>query len=87
MSQPTHLTTLALTLAAHQGVTHFAISMRIFRKGDFFHGFITGKKRDCQTKTAERVLAWFDANWPEDLAWPSDIARPTTEPRASGRAA
>ena len=84
MSQTTQLTSLALILAAHEGNTHFAISMRIFGKGDFFHGLLT-KKRDCQTKTAERAFAWFDANWPEDLAWPDHIARPKAEPRTSGR--
>jgi len=31
----------------------------------------------CTVKTAERMMAWFDANWPRDLAWPRDIPRPT----------
>lgn len=86
MSQREHLVELARTLAAHEGVTHFAISMRIFGKGDFFHGVIT-KGRDCQTKTAERVLAWFDTHWPADLAWPKHIARKSAQHRASGCAA
>lgn len=86
MSQTHHLIELAQTQAAHEGVTHFAISMRIFGKGDFFHGLIT-KDSDCRTRTAERVLKWFDTNWPADLAWPKHIARPSAEARAAGRAA
>ena len=65
---------LAERLAAHQGVTHFAISMRIFGKGDFFKGLKGG--RDCRTRTAVRALGWFTKNWPADLDWPSDIPRP-----------
>lgn len=76
MTQRTHLIELAQTLANHQGVTHFAISMRIFGKGDFFHNLIT-KGWDCRTRTAERVMTWFDANWPVDLTWPKHIARPS----------
>lgn len=88
MSQTKHLIELAQTLSAHEGVTHFAISMRIFRKGDFFHGLIV-LGRDCQTRTAERVMHWFDANWPQDLAWPKHIPRPSelAKPPRAGRAA
>lgn len=31
----------------------------------------------CTLKTAARVLAWFDENWPADLTWPKHIARPS----------
>lgn len=68
------LITLAETLAAHQGVTHFAISMRALGKGDFFKKLMAGG--DCRTATAARVLAWFDASWPRDLDWPVGIPRP-----------
>jgi len=70
------LITLAETLAAHQGVTHFAISMRALRKGDFFKK-MKDQGADCRTRTAAKLMAWFDANWPRDLAWPRDIPRPT----------
>ena len=66
--------TLATTLAAHDGVTHFAISMRALGKGDFFKNLMAGG--DCRTTTAARVLSWFDENWPADLEWPRDIPRP-----------
>jgi len=68
------LITLAETLATHQGVTHFAISMRALGKGDFFKKLMAGG--DCRTATAARVVTWFDANWPSDLEWPADIPRP-----------
>ncbi|MBA3908312.1 MAG: hypothetical protein C0524_00210 [Rhodobacter sp.] len=75
MSQTALLLHLAQTLAAHESVGHFAISMRIFGKGDFFHNIIA-KGADCRTRTAERVLTWFADNWPADLEWPRDIPRP-----------
>ena len=82
MSQTSKLLQLAQTLAAHEGVGHFAISMRIFGKGDFFHNIIT-KGSDCRTRTAERVMQWFSDNWPDDLAWPRDIPRPAKTKRAA----
>lgn len=75
MEQKHALTTLAEMLAAHQGVTHFAISMRALGKGDFFLKLLAGG--DCRTATAARVLAWFADNWPADLEWPADIPRPS----------
>ncbi|MGJ8606193.1 MAG: hypothetical protein ACSHXH_18935 [Marivita sp.] len=76
MDQKTALITLAETLATHQGVTHFAISMRVHRKGDFFKNLMDGS--DCRTATAAKVLAFFHDNWPADLEWPADIPRPKT---------
>ena len=81
MEQRQALITLAETLAAHQGVTHFAISMRALGKGDFFKKLMK-EGGDCRTVTAEKLLVWFDANWPADLEWPKAIARP-----AKGRVA
>ncbi|KAB6715828.1 hypothetical protein [Roseobacter sp. TSBP12] len=76
MEQRTALITLADTLASHQGVTHYAISMRALKKGDFFKNMKDGS--DCRTTTAAKVLEFFHTNWPEDLEWPSDIPRPKT---------
>ena len=84
MDQRTALITLAQTLAAHQGVTHYAISMRALGKGDFFKKLIDGG--DCRTATAARIVAWFDQNWRADLEWPRDIPRPETTTN-TGRAA
>ena len=83
MDQRNALLTLAETLAAHQGVTHFAISMRALGKGDFFKN-MKEKNRDCRTRTFARLLAFFDANWPADLAWPeAAIPRPSRSKEAA----
>lgn len=74
MEPRTALITLADAIAAHQGVTHYAISMRALGKGDFFKKLKDGG--DCRTATASRLLAYFDAVWPADLAWPRGIPRP-----------
>jgi len=77
MTQRTNLITLAETLAAHQGVTHSAISMRVFKKGDFFKKMIE-LGYDCRTRTAERLMQWFNDNWPDqELDWPNDVPRPS----------
>ena len=75
MDQKHPLLQLCEALAAHQGVSHFAISMRIMGKGDFFKRLM-GPGTDCRTRTSERVIDWFDRNWPVDLEWPRDIPRP-----------
>lgn len=81
MTQRSSLITLAETMAAHHGVTHYAISMRALGKGDFFKKLMAGG--DCRTATAARVLSWFDQSWPEDLEWPRDIPRPSKSRRAA----
>ena len=72
--QITALISLADTLAAHRGVTHFAISMRALGKGDFFKKLKSGG--GCTIRTAEKVVQWFGDNWPADLEWPRSIPRP-----------
>lgn len=80
MSSAIHnLLALSDALAAHEGVTHWAVSMRIAGKGDFLDRLRHGG--DCGTRTYERVLAKLEANWPADLARPSQIERP----KARGR--
>ena len=65
---------LAERLAQHQGVTHWAISQRIFGKGQFFDNLMKGK--NCWVVSLEKAHRWFGANWPSDLEWPDDIPRP-----------
>lgn len=69
------LVILAEALAGHQGVTHYAISMRAAGKGDFFKRLMT-PGADCRRATADLMLNWFDLNWPADLAWPREVPRP-----------
>lgn len=76
MEQRETLIALATSLAEHEGVTHFAISMRALGKGDFFRNLIV-KDCDCRTRTYSRLMSWFSDNWPEDLNWPSGIERPS----------
>lgn len=68
---------LAEILASHDGVTHYAISMRALGKGDFFKKLMEGG--DCRTATASRLISFFDRNWPADLSWPQDIPRPSPQ--------
>ena len=80
MDQRHALITLADTLAAHQGVTHFAISMRAMGKGDFFKN-MKERGADCRTQTAAKLLKWFDSAWPNDLEWPREVPRPPKDKR------
>lgn len=73
---PAEICTLANRLAAFEGVSHWAISQRIYGRGDVFQRLNDG--RNAYHSTLERAERWFSANWPEDLAWPDGIDRPST---------
>lgn len=76
MDQRTELIELAEAFATHAGITHWAVSMRVFRKGDFFAKLMKGG--DCKTQTAVRAKQWFSDQWEdEEIAWPENISRPT----------
>lgn len=68
---------LANELAAHENVTHWAISSRIFGKGNFFQKIMDGG--DCYQSSADRASRWFAENWPDDLPWPDAIDRPARQ--------
>lgn len=74
MNRRNTLLTLATLWADHDRVTHWAISMRLVRKGDFFKRLMDG--HDCREATYRRVLRLFSDHWPADLSWPADIPRP-----------
>lgn len=76
MDQRSALLSLVDALCAHEGVTHYAISMRALGKGDFFKR-LRAPRGGCTIRTAEHLMRWFDANWPEDLPWPAGVARPS----------
>ena len=69
-----NLVRLSALYAAHEGITHWAVSVRLMKKGDFFSKLDKGG--DCRTNTYERAMQWFSDHWPSDLPWPSDIPRP-----------
>jgi len=74
-TQITHILRLTDALTAHQGITHWAVSLRLTGKGDFIDRLKKGG--DCRTRTAEAVLQGFSNMWPDtSLEWPEDIPRP-----------
>lgn len=84
MTYREQLLSLAASLAKHDSVTHWAISMSFRGKGDFFERLqrLTPKRRkpvSCSADNYERALKWFSANWPADHPWPVDIPRPAAK--------
>ena len=74
------LVTLAEAFAAHRGLKLSTVSTYVAGDGKFF-GSLKGPA-GCTLARAERVLAWFAANWPADLEWPRHIPRPKTKEAA-----
>ena len=31
----------------------------------------------------DAVMAWFEANWPDDLEWPANVMRPSSEAQSA----
>lgn len=81
--QKQQLLALSATLCEHDNVTHWAISMRLFGKGDFFHRIRKSKRAGFDPLTFEAAMSKFSKIWPEDLEWPSDIPRPDAEEDAA----
>jgi len=69
-----HLIQLADALGKHEGVTHWAISMRVTGRGDRIERLMNGG--DVLTGTYEEIVREFSAVWPADLDWPRDVHRP-----------
>ena len=69
-----NLLTLSASIAQHEGVTHWAISMRIFGKGDYFSRLEKGMRP--RSDTVEAAEQWFSDHWPDDLVCPDGIPRP-----------
>jgi len=86
MNSREQLLTLCNSLSLHDGVTHWAISSRIFGKGDFFARLKGctprfGRPRSCSMASYERAMAWFSAHWPDGLDWPEGVPRSTSKRR------
>lgn len=71
------IVSLSETLQNHEGIGHWAVSMRITSKGDFIHRL--KNNADIRTGTYLAALQKFSDIWPDDLEWPADIPRPTTK--------
>lgn len=70
-----HLTDLAHALAPHAGLKMSTMGAYSVNDGKFFDRLEQG--RSCTVRTFERVMTWFDQNWPADLEWPRHIPRPS----------
>lgn len=68
------LTQLCDTYAVHVGRSQFTIAARAGVHSHFFSRLREGA--GCRVDTFNRVIAWFDQNWPCDLEWPRHIPRP-----------
>lgn len=75
------LLALAEIYALHYDITHWTLSYRVFRKGDFFNRLRAG--RGCTVRSYNRAVQWFSDHWPAGVAWPADIPRP--KPAAQSR--
>ena len=70
------LAEMARAYGDHEGLSHWAVSYRVARKGDLFRRFELG--RSCTIDTYVRIIQWFSNHWPADLPWPPDIPRPAS---------
>ncbi|MDF3420188.1 hypothetical protein HKX23_17705 [Sulfitobacter sp. KE29] len=67
--------------SCHSGLSLATVSTYAANDGKFFRRLDEGA--GCTLKTAERVVEWFAANWPDDLEWPRDIPRPSKKKDAA----
>ena len=73
---------LAASYAEAASVSLQSIGQSIMRDNTFFRR-IDEKGAGFTAATFDRVVGWFDENWPDDGVWPADIPRPSqaTQPR------
>ena len=80
------LVTLSETYASHVGLALSTVSTYAANDGKYFGKIKSGA--GCTIAKAERLVDWFDQNWPADLAWPADVPRPSEQaPKRKRRAA
>lgn len=68
------LITVSDLYCAARGLSRARVSTLIFNAGKTLDGIAEG--RDLGTRSFERAMAWFSANWPEGRIWPEGIERP-----------
>lgn len=66
---------LATVYCAHSGLSLSTVSTYAADGGGFFKGLLDGAS--CTIRKMDRVVDWFDRNWPEDLEWPLSTPRPS----------
>ena len=69
---------LADTYCAAAKTVRGSVSNRIFTDGKRLDVIAGGA--DLNTRSFERAICWFSANWPEAAEWPEGIERPVAEP-------
>jgi hypothetical protein len=65
---------LAEALSRHRNWSLSTVALYAANDGKFFKRI--AESGGCTLRTAQRVVGWFAANWPDDLSWPVDIPRP-----------
>lgn len=88
MSRTNHLLTLCDAFGEAEGISHWAVSNRIFGSSDVFARLrrktpVRGRPVTVGMDRYEHALTWFDENWPKNRAWPAGIERPKKSRRAA----
>ena len=73
-----NLVRLAEIFGEHHRISHWAVSVRCLKKGDFFQRIRRGASPTVDTYS--HVARWLSDRWPADVPWPKDIERPTPSP-------
>lgn len=71
---------LADTYAAHVDRSLNIVAVRAGQHNRLFERLKKGL--GCHIDTFNETVAWFAANWPDDLAWPADVPRPPQTPKS-----
>lgn len=69
---------LARRLAAHRNNALTTISLRAAGQGVYLNKLENGQI-GLTFARRDKVVNWFDANWPEELEWPRSIPRPSVK--------
>lgn len=75
-----HLTKCAIVYGAHYDYSLSRVGHLSLRDGTFFDRIQT---KSFTARTYDRVMTWFDRNWPESLGWPSNVPRPSAKSEAA----
>lgn len=78
----TALATLTRQFALHKNWSVNTASLRASGKGTFIADLVDGRV-GLTIKRRDRIIDWYDKNWPADLEWPRDIPRPSAKRRAA----
>ena len=65
------------TYCGHVKRSRSRVSVIVFGDGLRLDGIASG--RDLNTRSWEKGMGWFSANWPEGLDWPEGVERPAAD--------